>query len=693
MESRSAPRRVSARRVGALTMALGWAGLLGSAPLAFADDSPGSDGPAGRVSSQAKAGPSARVSAGLTAARQRAAGPAARQPRPTAADSGAKPVQQVPDTAPVPAASARRAAAAPTPAPQPTAPQPTASATAATTTGSNYDQLHRNIVIRADIYGGAYAKPQILAANYGFEGITAIPGLDSENEINLAINAGAGVVGQLVGLDPAAPFRNITSGSSPAGIQEAGFSDSVVTHYFMDAMPIEFSHPVLPNTVLPQNFRVTLNTGEVVTPYYVAQNPNYDFNERQTIVAFGEFGNRLPSDDPAAVYPVLFQVVASSTPLKLITPRGLVDGTGLSKSSNSPYNPDSGPTLVGAKLSKLSLAGDYPTVGLTTSVANHGVEYYGTDPRLYRLRLFTTGGFAPNGVSPIQPQDFEKYFQLTAQGFFGQTVTITKPNVRYRVPGGYIEVKGIADLGNGLSADPEYLYTEDVDNQFDIIVQASSPMAAHAIKNVVIPDPSLGTYSPIFNPGGPGTEPVPGYRYSTRSPGQTIAVQYALTDPQTVSWADQSLSDYDQADDLAVAFRLHNAATGEWLLTSDSANATSLVDSGDWALVDVPFATNANDSYVADVVTLHNDNRNDTVFTANPHQISWLENLGYVNEGTAFTAYDQPLRGLDPVWQMVSLRGQHAVASSLLERFCMMLRGWIPQGVAFYTVTFPNAAK
>jgi hypothetical protein len=30
--------------------------------------------------------------------------------------------------------------------------------------GSSYDQLHRNIVIRADIYGGANSTPRILAA-------------------------------------------------------------------------------------------------------------------------------------------------------------------------------------------------------------------------------------------------------------------------------------------------------------------------------------------------------------------------------------------------------------------------------------------------------------------------------------------------------------------------------------------------
>ena len=61
------------------------------------------------------------------------------------------------------------------------------------------------------------------------------------------------------------------------------------------------------------------------------------------------------------------------------------------------------------------------------------------------LRLFTSGGFSPNGVGGFEPQDFAKYFQLTAAGPCGTTVTVSRPDTRYRVRGGYIEVKGIAD--------------------------------------------------------------------------------------------------------------------------------------------------------------------------------------------------------------------------------------------------------
>jgi hypothetical protein len=45
--------------------------------------------------------------------------------------------------------------------------------------GFSYDQLHRNIVIRTGIYGGANSAPRILAEGLGLESITGIPSLNS----------------------------------------------------------------------------------------------------------------------------------------------------------------------------------------------------------------------------------------------------------------------------------------------------------------------------------------------------------------------------------------------------------------------------------------------------------------------------------------------------------------------------------
>lgn len=176
---------------------------------------------------------------------------------------------------------------------------------------SKYDQLHRDIVIYSDIYGSQKKQPRILAAGYGFEGIQGVPGLNSVNDIKRATAAGAGIVASQIPL-PNAPLRNITSAISLLAISAgAGFSNKPVTETFMDAMPIEFSHPVLPSTVLPQNFEIELNTGEIVQPNYVALNPNYEFNERQTIVAFGYFGNRLATTKKNAEYPSNVRIVNS----------------------------------------------------------------------------------------------------------------------------------------------------------------------------------------------------------------------------------------------------------------------------------------------------------------------------------------------------------------------------------------------
>ena len=556
---------------------------------------------------------------------------------------------------------------------------------------SKYDQLHRDIIISADIYGGLDKKPRILAASYGFEGIQGIPRLNSVENIQLAIDAGAGIVESQISL-PDAPLRNITSGISLVAISAgAGFSDSPVSETFMDAMPIEFSHPVLPSTVIPQNFEIELNNGEVVKPKYVALNPNYEFNERQTVVAFGYFGNRLPSDNEDAVYPATFRVVSSDNSLKLVTPEGLVEGSGLSKTSSNPYDLFNGPTLVGAKLSKLSLAGDYGPDGFTGSEKNHGVEYYGTSKKLYRLRLFTSGGFSPDGVSGLKPEQFSDFFQLTAKGAgSGNSIKIGESNQWYRVKGGRIKILGIADLGPGLTADPEYSYAEDHDNQFDLIIRASSKRAVKSLKNVILPDPRKDTHRPIYNPGGPGTAPVSSLSYTQPSPGQTIRIEKAIKDPRVVSYASQELSDYDEADNLAAVFRLRDPITGSMKLTSSSATAATAVRNGVMEFVDVPYAANPNDSFSKSVFEFEHPNTGDLVYAIRGGQKKEYERDGYINNGVVFSAYSKRYRGLDPIWQLESPEGMHVTTGIKSERDQLIEEGWLNENPAFFSVVFDN---
>ena len=552
---------------------------------------------------------------------------------------------------------------------------------------SKYDQLRRDIIINADIYGGQ-ARPEILGAGYGFEGILGIPGLQTADDIEKAYAAGAGVVSSLLDLDDV-PLRNITSGTSNIGLVASGYSNAPIAESYMDAMPIEFSHPILPSSVDPNNFELELNTGRKVNPLYAALNPNYEFNERQTIVVTGYFGNRLGSDAVGAEYPVKLTIVESSNPLQLVTPAGLFEATGLSKESNNPYDTYNGPTLVGAKLSKLSLAGDYAPDGFDNAVKNHGVEYYGNNKKFYRLRLFTSGGFSPDGVSGFLPDQFSQYFQINAKKADGSLQKISSANKRFEVNGGTVKVLGIADLGQGKDVESDYLYSEDHDNQFDIIIKASSRKAAASLKNVILPDPRLGTHSPIYNPGGPGSSSDRSTTFTEPNGGQVISIENAVKVSNTVSWASQNLEDYDSSDLFAVAFRLRDPISGATLLTASSIEASDAIENG-FEFADVPFSVNSTDSFSKDVYELSNSQTGDLFYTSKQKLIDEFQELGYQNNGTSFKAYPKKFRGLAPVYQLRSETGMHTTVIDANEKAELLDLGWQKAGKAFYAVAFDN---
>ena len=58
---------------------------------------------------------------------------------------------------------------------------------------------------------------------------------------------------------------------------------------------------MLPSTVDPTDFELTLSTGEKVTPEVASIYPNWELNERSTVVIFGHFGNRLQPDSPGLI--------------------------------------------------------------------------------------------------------------------------------------------------------------------------------------------------------------------------------------------------------------------------------------------------------------------------------------------------------------------------------------------------------
>jgi hypothetical protein len=382
-----------------------------------------------------------------------------------------------------------------------------------------YRLLKQDVLINADYYSDA---PRILGASLGFTHILGVPGLSGTTASDELRARKAGGSWETLGSSSAstASLRAYTSDASVSGI---------ATNYgypvkYTNGFPIEFSWPVLPSSVSGNAFRVVLNTGQVITPLATSITPNFEYNERSTVVILGYFGNRIAPGQPGAIYPVKLEVARLRTPLMLVGPGGVViSAAGLSYGDGSTpmtaYNPGSGPKLVAAKLSVMSTAGESAPEPFSGALPNDGVALYGSAAQ-YRLRVFTSGGFSPDGVRSVYPTDFSQFFRLETVDADGVVRWLTQTGVPYQLPSGTVTVVGLADLGLAQSSYDDS-YVEDHDNQIDIVL--SGDVAAIAtIKSVQIP--ASGGYSPFYNPGIPGNNPTPGVTYSQPGPSQTESV-------------------------------------------------------------------------------------------------------------------------------------------------------------------------
>ncbi|MCK7482027.1 MAG: hypothetical protein M0C28_36385 [Candidatus Moduliflexus flocculans] len=111
------------------------------------------------------------------------------------------------------------------------------------------------------------------------------------------------------------------------------------------------------------------------------------------------------SSEADAVFPVRLDIVEDDTPLLLIGPGGQeFNAVGLSwETDSSPY--DSGPKLVGAKL---NFVGDEALGEGGLSIAQvigllPNDEFALYEEGDFRIRVLTTGGFSPDGVTGIHP--------------------------------------------------------------------------------------------------------------------------------------------------------------------------------------------------------------------------------------------------------------------------------------------------
>ncbi len=358
----------------------------------------------------------------------------------------------------------------------------------------------------ADLFA---AKPGFITGNYGFDGYIGVPGLDGTTAQDQEIAASYNIAWETI--DPAlqAPQRAYTSAVSTTNAAAIYGVDLLLA----DTMPLVFSFPIIPGTLNPTDFAVTLSDGSVATPSTATFLPNLEYNERQTVVITGEFGNRLPPGQPGARYPVSVATVLDATPLQMLSATGPVSAVGFSVASANSYASGNGPQVVAAKLNRASNIGEGGPIGLgLASFANSGPDLYG-DAAQYRLRLYTSAGFSPDGIASLLPNDFETFFSLEAMDAGGNLVPITRQGVVYDVPGyGQIEVIGLADLASKTAPENYNLaYVEDHDNYYDVILRGDEAAVARLVQ-VRLPSGSLLNpqgvpYASVFNPGGPGNAP------------------------------------------------------------------------------------------------------------------------------------------------------------------------------------------
>ena len=146
--------------------------------------------------------------------------------------------------------------------------------------------LNTSIIYGADFFS---ETPSILTANYGFEGYMGVQGLNGTGAAAQTAAYAGNVPYEAI--DPAlqAPSRAYYS-----AVGELGFAytyEAVANS--ADTIPVVFSHPIWPPSVTPAAFAVTMNTGAVVTPLSASFLPNTEYNERQTVVLTGYWGNRI----------------------------------------------------------------------------------------------------------------------------------------------------------------------------------------------------------------------------------------------------------------------------------------------------------------------------------------------------------------------------------------------------------------
>ncbi|MBL6695521.1 MAG: hypothetical protein ISP97_02465, partial [Luminiphilus sp.] len=169
-----------------------------------------------------------------------------------------------------------------------------------------YVAIMTDQLIEADYW---QEEPAILAAGLGFTDINGIPDLGAPGQtveaMEQLVREYGGGWHDVTSTEEEIAQRARTSSNSVFGMTETfGYASPSG-----DGLPMELSHPVLASSVQREDILIWLNTGDTVVPTNISVMPNMEFNERSTLVMNGDFGNRLDTDDPEAIFPVTFEIV------------------------------------------------------------------------------------------------------------------------------------------------------------------------------------------------------------------------------------------------------------------------------------------------------------------------------------------------------------------------------------------------
>ena len=391
------------------------------------------------------------------------------------------------------------------------------------------------IIYNADIFDNT---PRIITADYGFEGYIGVPGMSSTDAASQAVATSYNVAWEYIDPSLNASQRAYTSGSD----QETVYNSTGINLLLADTIPVVFSMPVLPTTVNTTDFAVMLNDGSVATPLSISMSPNLEYNERQTVVLSGEFGNRILPGQPGSLYPVSVSILNDGTPLELLTTTGPVSIVGATVASYNPYVAGNGPKIVSAKLNRFNDIGEgAPFVLGGSSFRNSGSDLYGSDAQ-YRLRIYDNYGFSPDGIASLLPSEYSQYFLLNARDENDNLIPLPLAGQAYEIGGfGTITVVGLADVGTAGNSE-NAAYIEDHDNYYDIILKGDLS-AIERLADVRMP--SSGAYKVVYNPGGPGNDPS-GALNGSAGPGpwtvpstdHTIAITNDLDGSQVATYVE-----------------------------------------------------------------------------------------------------------------------------------------------------------